>query len=198
LISIDDKARKKIEYLKKLLADAKDHLPIAVAIGVNSTAKKARNEAAKKIRKELGTRVPLKVVRSAVRAKATATKDHLNAIIALEQGRPISLRYFSPTQSKRKGVSVRLNRQVKGEKGRTYIPNAFLAKRIGNKVFVRAGKSRLPIVEQFGPSPGDFIEALGLKESTVDLVKRELKKRIQRKIKDVSYWNKMINSVGNQ
>ena len=177
--------------VKQELDEISKQIPTAVAIGVNSTAKKARNEAAKAIRKELGSRVPLKAIKSAARAKSVATKYKQTAVMELSKGRPISLRYFSPKQTKKQGVTVRFNRNIKGPQGKTQIPNAFLSKRLGSKVFVRAGKARLPIVEQFGPSPGDFIQALGLDKSSVVLIKKELPKRINRKIRDLFYMKKI-------
>lgn len=179
--------------VRKVLTDITAQLPTAIATGVNSTAKKARNEAAKTIRKELGSRVPLKAIRAAATAKSTATKTRLSAVMALNNGRPISLRYFNPVQTKKNGVSVRLNRAIKGKAGKTLIANAFVSQRLGKKVFVRAGKSRLPIVEQFGPSPGDFIEALGIKQSSVKLIETELPKRINRKVRDLFYRTKRGN-----
>ena len=163
------------------LQNTASELSTAIAIGVNSTAKKARNESAKAIKKELGSKVPLKVIKSAVRAKGVASKSHLAAIVALEKGYPISLRYFNPRWSKKQGVSVQMDRKVKGKAGRTSLPKAFLSKRLGGKVFERAGKSRLPIKEQFGPSPGEF--AAGVKPMAVALIRKELPKRIQRRIR---------------
>lgn len=180
--------------VRKYILEIADELPTAVAMGVNSTAKKARNKAAKVIRKELGSRVPLKAIKSAAFAKETAKKEKLQAVMGLAKGKRISLRYFNPTQSKRNGVSVRFDKNIKGKAGRTLIPNAFVSKRLGKKVFIRAGKSRLPIVEQFGPSPGDFIEALGVKESSVKLIQDQLPKLINRKIKDVFYQRKAKTS----
>lgn len=169
--------------LKKSFVDTAAGMSTAIAIGVNSTAKKARNESAKAIKKELGSKVPLKVIKSAVRAKAVASKSHLAAIVALEKGYPISLRYFNPRWSKKQGVSVQMDRKVKGKAGRTSLPKAFLSKRLGGKVFERAGKSRLPIKEQFGPRPGEFMEAAGVKTMAVALIRKELPKRIQRRIR---------------
>lgn len=175
-VSVDSKK------LKAYIARTVSEMPTAIAIGVNSTAKKARKESAKAIKKELGPKVPLKVVRSAIRAKGVASKSHLAAIVALERGFPISLRYFSPVPTKT-GVRVRLNRKVKGKAGNTFIPHAFIVARLGGKVFLRAGKSRLPIKEQFGPSPGEFMEAAGVKPMAIALIRKELPKRIQRRIR---------------
>jgi hypothetical protein len=183
--------RVKPNKLKQQMDEISQQIPTAVAIGVNSTAKKARNEAAKAIRKELGSRVPLKVIKSAARAKSVATKTKHTAVMELAKGKRISLRYFNPSQTKKQGVTVRFNRNIKGPQGKTHIPNAFLSKRLGKKVFVRAGKERLPIVEQFGPSPGDFIEALGLEKTSVVLIKKELPKRINRKIRDLFFIKKI-------
>ena len=173
----------KSDAVKKKLVYIIEDMPTAVAIGVNSTAKKARNESAKAIKKEMGASVPLKVLKSAVTAKAVASKSNLSAIVALREGRPISLRYFNPKQTKKAGTSVRMNNKVKGKAGRTKLPNAFIAARLGGKVFERAGKSRLPIKEQFGPSPGQFSEAAGVKNMAVALIRKELPKRIQRRIR---------------
>jgi hypothetical protein len=171
------------DAVKKKLAYIIEDMPTAVAVGVNSTAKKTRNESAKAIKKVMGPKVPLKVVKSAVRAQEVASKSHLRAVIALQKGYPISLRYFNPRQSKKLGVSVQLDRNIKGKAGRKFLPKAFIVPRLGGKVFERAGKRRLPINEQFGPSPGQFMEAAGVKEMAVALIRKELKKRIQRRIR---------------
>lgn len=173
--------------VKKKLAYIIEDMSTAIAIGVNSTSKKARKESVKSLKKAMNVTLPPKVFKSAVRAKGVASKSHLSAIIALERGYPISLRYFNPTQTKKAGTSVRMNNNVKGKAGRKFLPTAFVVKRLGSKVFERKtrgkGSKRLPIIEQFGPNAGDFMEAAGVKEMAVALIRKELPKRIQRRIR---------------
>lgn len=183
MITISLNAKKVIAKLQNTASFSSTELSTAIAIGVNSTAKKVRNEAAKAIKKELGSKVPLKVIKSAVRAQAVASNSHLAAIVIFQKGYRISLRYFNPRWSKKQGVSVQMDRKVKGKAGRTSLPKAFRVKRLGGKVFERGGKSRLPIKEQFGPSPGEFMEAAGVKAMAIALIQKELPKRIQRRIR---------------
>lgn len=161
-------------------------MPTAIAVGINSTAKKARLEVAKAVKKELGREVPLKAIKSAVRVIATARRDSLAAAMSLEQGNRISLRYFNPRKAKG-GVTVQLNRHIKGKAGKTFLPRAFIVARLGGKVFERRthgkGSKRLPIDEQMGPRPGEFMDALGVYEKTIALIRKELPKRIQRRIR---------------
>jgi len=181
MIDVSCNAKKLTDTLKTI----QDGIPNAIAWGINSTSKKTRTEAARELKKEMGRYVPLKAAKSLIRARNVAKSAKLQATITLEKGHELSLKYFKPKQTAA-GVQVQLNRAIKGKAGRTQIAHAFVAMRLGKKVFLRVGKSRLPIKEQFGPGPGDLIESLGLKEKSVALIKVELPKRIQRKIRFVT------------
>ena len=177
----------KSDAYKKKLAYIIEDMPTAIAIGINSTAKKARKECVKALRKVGTVTLPAKAFKSAVVAKEVASKSHLKAVMALQNGRPISLRYFQPRQNKKDGTTVRMNNNVKGKAGRKSLPNAFVVKRLGGKVFERAtrgkGSKRLPIIEQFGPDAGELMRAAGVKMIAVELIRKELNKRIQRRIR---------------
>jgi hypothetical protein len=175
------------DAVKKKLAYIIEDMPTAVAIGVNSTSKKARKDSTKKLKEAMNVTLPPKVFKSAIRAREVASKSHLRAIVALERGLPISLRYFQPKQTKRDGTSVRMNNNIKGKAGRKSLPTAFVVKRLGNKVFERKtrgkGSKRLPIIEQFGPNAGELMQSAGIKEFAIALIRKEAPKRIQRRIR---------------
>jgi len=175
------------DAVKKKLAYIIGDMGTAVAIGVNSTSKKARKDMRKNLALQLPVKMPAKAFNGAIRPKAIASKSRLQATLALEKGRAISLRHFKPSQTKKDGTSVRMNNAVKGKAGRTRLPNAFVVRRLGNTVFERAhrgkGTKRLPIVQQFGPNFGELMEAAGTKELTVALIRKELPKRIERRIR---------------
>ena len=177
----------KADAVKAKLAYIISDMGTAVAIGVNSTMKKTRKELRKTLAKQMDVKMPAKAFKGAIRPKAIAAKSHLQATLALEKGRAISLRYFRPTQTKRDGTSVRMNNAIPGKAGRTFLPNAFVVKRLGNTVFERAyqgkGSKRLPIVQQFGPNFGQLMKAAGIKDMAVSLIRKELPKRIQRRIR---------------
>jgi hypothetical protein len=177
----------KSEGVKKKLAYIIEDMPTAVAIGVNSAMKKTRKELRKTLAKQMDVKMPAKAFKGAIRPKFIASKSRLQATLALEKGRAISLRYFRPTQTKRDGTSVRMNNEIPGKAGRTFLPNAFVVKRLGNTVFERAfrgkGSKRLPIVQQFGPNFGELMKAVGTKEAGVALLRKEAPKRIQRRIR---------------
>lgn len=176
----------KSDAYKKKLAYIIEDIPTAIAVGINSTAKKARLEVAKAVKKELGRDVPLKAIKSTVQIKAVATRNSRMAVMKLAKGKRISLRYFKARKAKG-GVTVQLNRHIKGKAGRKFLPKAFIAARLGGKVFERRthgkGSKRLPIDEQMGPRPGEFMEALGVQEMTIALIRKELPKRIKRRIR---------------
>ena len=175
------------DAVKKKLAYIIEDMPTAVAVGINSTAKKARKECVKALRKDGTVTLPAKAFQSAVVAKEVASKSHLRAVMGLQKGLPISLRYFQPRQNKKDGTTVRMNNNIKGKAGRKSLPNAFVVKRLGGKVFERKtrgkGSKRLPIIEQFGPDAGELMRAAGVKTIAVQVIRKELNKRIQRRIR---------------
>ena len=173
--------------VKAKLAYIISDMGTAVAIGVNSTMKKTRKELRKQLANDMPVRMPARAFNGAVRPKTIAAKSSLQATLALERGRAISLRYFKPKQTKKDGTSVRMNNLIRGKAGRKVLPHAFVVPRLGNTVFERVnrgkGSKRLPIVKQVGPTFGELMQAAGIKELAIDWIRKELKKRIQRRIR---------------
>lgn len=112
----------------------------AVVRALNRTATTIRAEAAREIRAEYNMKVS--DIKGEMRIE-NATPSQLRARVVV-RGRPQSLSEFGPRQNKQ-GVTVMVKR---GQ--RKLIRHAFLWQRPGGApVFVREGKSRLPIKKLF-------------------------------------------------
>jgi hypothetical protein len=126
----------------------------AIVRGLNKTATNVRTSASAAIRKRRA--LSAKVVRDAM-AIRKATKERLVSSIVVT-GSPIPLRDYKARQTKR-GVTVSVSpgaRKLVEHRGN----HAFIVNKIGGHVFVRTGKSRLPIKKLFGPSlPSTFVQA---------------------------------------
>lgn len=122
----------------------------AAARALNKTAVAVRKKTIPEIRKERMIKAGL--IRQALaiyRANARALVATIHAT-----GKPIPIRHFGANQTKR-GVTVRIRqgtkRQVLKRHGNAAFINA--GSKLGPNVFVRSGKSRLP-VEKWSPVPG--------------------------------------------
>jgi hypothetical protein len=125
----------------------------AIIRGLNKTATNVRTSASSAIRKKRA--LSAKVVRDAM-AIRKATAQRLTSSIVVT-GRPVPLRDYKARQTKR-GVTVlvtpgkRTLVQHQGNK-------AFVISKIGNHVFAREGKERLPVKKLYGPSlPSTFVQ----------------------------------------
>lgn len=134
---------------------------------------KTKSLIAKEVTKELA--VAQKVVRRHLKAKRV---EPTGALVRLEYQARIPLRDYKARQTK-KGVSYKISKT----KGRSKIASAFIVNKLGNHVFVRSGKSRLPIRKLYGPSPwGVFV----VNKMTADLtpkVKSELTKQLAERLR---------------
>ena len=122
---------------KQLGAIAKDVVPIAARRAVDDTAKNAEVAARQRISKHLG--LPAATVRSKMQ-RLKANKFKLTAYV-IGRGRPLNLINFKAKQMKQ-GVKASAWGKRKLYK-KTFIANK------GRTVFVREGRSRLPIKPVF-------------------------------------------------
>jgi hypothetical protein len=130
-----------------------------LATAVRATAKNTKSQMAKAVADEV--RTSQKVIKSTLRDKVKPSPTNPSAEITLKPTKRIPLRDFGARQGKA-GTSYRVS---KGGK-RGFVAGAFQGPKPGamkaswkGRVFKRVGKSRLPIVQLFGPSPwGVFVK----------------------------------------
>lgn len=148
MITVDEK---QIERAEELLKNIPDGVSKAIVNAINRAAEGARTDAVKKARERY--HVKAKDIRKTIEIER-ATYENQAAIVRAE-GSPLALSKFKITPSKppqKRRKKPVIARVIRGEGGP--IPGAFVARmksgHIG--VFKRAGKSRLPITQLFGPS----------------------------------------------
>lgn len=146
---------------------------------INKTAQMARTEESKEIRKIYN--IPAKRLNQElekVSGHNRATTRNPRAIIRAKKltKRNPGLQHFGAKQTKKGGVSYRIRK----DQGRKKLPNAFIAtmSKGGSGVFIRTGKSRLPIVRKTGPSVVQMMERIGIAP-----IKRSMNKNFARLFK---------------
>lgn len=134
-----------IEIITKGLKDVPAAFTKAELAALNRTARSARTELSRQVRARYN--VKAREIKRGMRV-TSATIDNQTASIRTS-GRPIPLVVFAARQAPQ-GVSF----IIRKSDGRKLLAHTFLAKMPSGKigVFMRAGKSRLPIKTQFGPS----------------------------------------------
>ncbi len=129
---------------------------------INKTGKMGRTEQSKEIRKIYNiTAKRLNEELEKVSGPNRATVSNPRAIIRAKKltKRNPGLQHYSAKQIK-KGVSYRIRK----DQGRRTMSHAFKAtmSRGGVGVFIRKGKSRLPIIRRVGPSVVQMMERVGI------------------------------------
>ena len=148
----------------------------ATSRALNKAAAQTKTQASKSIRQirnlKAGTVNKQMRVRKASRVKAES------AVIAT--GAAIPLRDYGARQTAR-GVTFRVN---KGK--RSLLRGAFIVRSIGQHVFTRKGKKRLPIIKRVGPSlPSTFIRkevVRAMRGKVREVYPRLIKKEVEREI----------------
>jgi hypothetical protein len=172
--------------LKLAIKNTKTTLRRELRIAVNATAKKAKSIINKQIRSELA--VTAKAVDSTIRVKADATEVQLTATVTVRKTSRIPLRDFGARQT-RAGVSAKVSKTG----GRKTISGAFQGPKPGvmksswrGRVFKRLGKTRLPIVQLFGPSPWGVMTVGKQLGPSKEQTQAELEKQVQRRIRFIT------------
>jgi len=167
--------------LRKALGEAQKKLPKEIAIAINATGKMARREIGKVIREELA--VKKQIAEKPIKSGPPASTAKLGVTVTLKKEKRISFREFSPRQNKQ-GVTYKISK--KG--GRKLIKGAFqgptpTARKVSwrGNAFVRAGKSRLPIIKIKGVSPWGVFVGQSMTPQIQKKIERELKKQIERR-----------------
>lgn len=158
-------------------------LPQEIAIAINATARKAKVEMSREVRKELA--VPAKSVKKTISTKSKATKSKLGSVVSLRQSNRIPLRDFKANQT-RAGVSYKISKSG----GRRTAVGAFQGPKPGvqlarwkGHVFARAGRSRLPIRKLYGVSPWGVFVKNKMEQPVGKATEKELAKQITRRIR---------------
>jgi hypothetical protein len=172
--------------LKLAIKNTKTTLRRELRIAVNATAKKAKSIINKQIRSELA--VTAKVVDKTISVKAEATEVQLSAKVTVRKTSRIPLRDFGARQT-RAGVSAKVSKTG----GRKTISGAFQGPKPGvmksswrGRVFKRLGKTRLPIVQLFGPSPWGVMTVGKQLGPSKEQTQAELEKQVQRRIRFIT------------
>ena len=175
-----------VASLKKALEGTSRKLKAEMRIAVNATANKSKSIINKEIRSELATSA--KAISPTIRVSRKAAGDELSATVEVKKTGRISLREFGARQGK-KGTSYKVSKT----KGRKTIPDAFQGPKPGvmkaswrGHVFRRVGKTRLPIVKLFGPSPWGVMTVGNKLGPSKEQTQAELEKQVQRRIRFVT------------
>lgn len=157
-----------------------------LATAVRATSRNTKSLMAKAITQEV--RVAQKVVKQNISDKIKPSAQNPSAEVGIKPTKRIPLRDFGARQGK-KGVSYRVSKTGK----RGFVAGAFQGQKPGvmkaswrGRVFKRVGKSRLPIVQLFGPSPwGTFVKNDKKPEVNSD-TQAYLIKQIDRRIRAIT------------
>lgn len=175
-----------VAEMKQAIKDTSRKLRAELRVAVNATANKAKSIINKEIRSELATTA--KTINSTISIKRKASGDDLSASVEVKKTARISLREFGARQG-RNGTSYKISKT----KGRKTIPDAFQGPKPGlmkaswrGHVFKRAGKSRLPIVKLFGPSPFGVMTVGDKLGPSQEQTQAELEKQVQRRIRFIT------------
>lgn len=175
--------RQQINRLEKALGDKAKRLPQEIAIAINATAKKTKTNMSRQVRGELT--LPAKSINQTLAVTRKASKQSLSGQVRLSKTKRIPLRDYKARQTK-KGVSYKISKSGP----RKTIASAFQGPRPGKinpswngRVFIRKGKSRLPITQKFGPSPWGSYVKKRMKPETKRATKLELRKQVEKRIR---------------
>lgn len=119
----------------------------ATARALNRTAITVRAEAARLLKKKRD--LPIGQIKGAMRIRRATTRFLQSSVVV--SGKPISIRHFA--RHGKRGVTVRIEQGGKRTQLRRFGNKAFINPKWRPGVFVRRGKSRLPI-QAWAPVPG--------------------------------------------
>lgn len=129
------------------LRSAQTGVAKATARALNKTMTPVRAEAARRLQEQRN--LPISQIKKAMRV-VRATPQYLASTLVVS-GRPISIRHFA--NHGKRGVTVKIERSGKRTLLRRGSIKAFVNPKWRPGVFIRKGKSRLPI-EAWPPVPG--------------------------------------------
>lgn len=167
-----------IAGIRKVLNDLGANINKELAVAVNKTTKQASTTAARRLKQVMP--VPVKILKKAVFSRNKATASSPRSGVNLYGGYPIPLKYFGARAMKKGGVSYR---QSGPDKGRGHLAQAFIPPNRYNKnVYQRQGNTRGPLVQQKGPSPGDYA-SVGVRDAALATAREKLPVQVQARIR---------------
>lgn len=120
----------------------------ALPRALNKTATTVRADAARRLQERRSLKIG--VIKGAMRIERATITKHRAAVVV--SGKPIPIRHFSRAGDR--GVTVRITRGAKRHRLMRHGNKAFSnSKFAGGNIFVRTGRSRLPI-SKWAPVPG--------------------------------------------
>lgn len=168
---------KQLDRVKAVLGNMAWSMPKVIRNALNRTAQKAHTEVVRGLSAESGLKQT--DVRKATRVDK-ATLNYWQAAVHIF-GRRIPLIKFRAKEGKT-GVSYITNK----ESGRQTLDHSFIAtmpKSNHKDVYLRTTKKRLPIKQQYGPSPGElFNSAASLSAKIISQVYKDLERNIDQQI----------------
>lgn len=177
-IAVDRKTK---ELERALGQDAPKKLKREVAAAINAVGRRTINILAKEVGKELA--VPQKDIKQGILVTKKATPDKLSAEVTQRESQRLPLKRFGANQTK-EGVTYRISKT----KGRQFIKSAFMPVVLGEHVYKRQGKKRLPIQKLHGPSPWGITVKNKLDTLIAGRdVEPELIKQLDRRIRAVNF-----------
>ena len=165
----------KLRALTEAVEESGRDLEREIAASINATATKGVSLTAKEVVTVL--KVKQKAVKQQTRKGRRATASFPNTKIVLKKSSRIPLKEFGARQTK-KGVSYKISKKGKRET----ITSGFVSNKLGDHVFVRVGKSRLPLRKPMGPSPWGVFVRQKMKPEVQEQVEVELEKQLDRRI----------------
>lgn len=160
-----------LKRAERLLAGIKNGAPKAASRAINKVAKSTRTQVVRQISKETG--LPQKDIRQRnVRLRSASYRSLIARLRLFAKAIPIVRLKARQVKS---GVTYRLGSV------RHQIEHAFIATMpSGHRgVYLRAGKSRLPIRQQYGPNPLDSINPDKLEAKAATDINTELDRQIR-------------------
>lgn len=166
---------RKYKALKDSLDGKVKAIQKELAVVINKTAKQGERVLAKEVHAELATTI--KAIQDKIKIRGRATKENPTSKIALSKSDRLSLRVFSPRETKA-GVTYRISKT----KGRKTAKSAFEVKKLSKHIWKRKGKSKFPIVKLQGPSPWGVAVVNDMQKPASEKIQRELTKQINRRV----------------
>lgn len=140
---------------KGMRQELRQHIPWAAKraerAAINKTIRNARTEISKRVGQDIALKA--KTIKDSIKPRYARRVQRFPMGEITISPKAIPLKEYKP-RPRRTGVSVKVLRKNK----RKVIEHAFIVKSLGEHVFVRTGKSRLPIKKLFGPSVRKNVE----------------------------------------
>ena len=185
-----------LNSLTNLLKDSGAKIGREIAIAINETSKQCSLGSSKLLKFEL-KKVPVKILKKAVRPGIKANAKNLSTTVTLGKGHPIPLKYFLGKVRQATPGAIERARPKYTKKQKATLGNGFIVNKYAQHVFKRATNKRGPLVRQNGPAPGDAFEKAGIAEITEQIARRELPKQVKERIR---FWKLKLEDKlrGNQ